>query len=47
MTMGKRDLEKRYKDVKAELAQLEARCKDGSGTKEDYVALTKLRKRLK
>ncbi len=45
--MSKRDLEKRHKDVKVELAQLEARCKDGSGTKDDYVALAKLRKRLK
>lgn len=47
MAMSKKDLEKRYKDSKAEIADLEARCKDGSGTKEDYIALTKLRKKLK
>ena len=47
MTMSKRDLEKRYKDVKAELAPLEARCKDGSGTKEDYQELARLRRKMK
>lgn len=47
MTTSKRDLEKRYKEWRAELAALEAKCKDGSGTKEDYVALTKMRKKMK
>ena len=47
MTMGKRDVEKRLKDVKTEIAALEAKCQGGSGTKEDYVTLAKLRKKLK
>ena len=46
MAMSKRDLEKRQKDHKKELADLEVKCKGGSGTKEDYVALAKLRKKL-
>lgn len=46
MAMSKKDLEKRIKSVKGELAMLEAKCKDGSGTKEDYIALAKLRKKL-
>lgn len=47
MTISKKDLEKRYKDLKQELAALEAKCQGGSGTKEDYEALAKLRKRMK
>lgn len=47
MAMSKKDLEKRYKDTKGELAALEAKCQGGSGTKEDYILLTKLRKKLK
>lgn len=47
MTMSKRDVEKRLKEVKMELAALEAKCKGGSGTKEDYITLAKLRKKLK
>jgi len=47
MTMSKKDVEKRLKDVKAELAALEAKCKGGSGTKDDYIALAKLKKKLK
>ncbi|MBI2146491.1 hypothetical protein HYU22_04065 [Candidatus Woesearchaeota archaeon] len=47
MTMGKRDVEKRLKDVKAQLTALEAKCKDGSGSKEDYIELTRLRRKLK
>ena len=46
MAMSKRDLEKRERSTKAELAVLEAKCQGGSGTKEDYVALAKLRKKL-
>lgn len=46
MAMSKKDLEKRIKTVKAELAELEAKCQGGSGTKEDYIALAKLRKKL-
>ena len=47
MTIGKRDLEKRYKEWKVELTALEAKCKDGSGSKEDYKLLTQMRRRMK
>lgn len=47
MTISKRDLEKRNRDKKHELAELEAKCKDGSGTKEDYIELAKLRKKMR
>ncbi|MBI4981311.1 hypothetical protein HZC30_07210 [Candidatus Woesearchaeota archaeon] len=47
MTISKKDLEKRFKDLKQELVALEAKCQGGSGTKEDYEALAKLRKRMK
>ncbi|MBI2112182.1 hypothetical protein HYT52_01455 [Candidatus Woesearchaeota archaeon] len=47
MTIGKRDLEKRQKEWKAELAVLEAKCKDGSGSKDDYKLLTQMRRRMK
>ena len=43
MAMSKRDLEKEHKK---ELADLEAKCKDGSGNKEDYILLAKMRKKL-
>jgi len=46
MVMSKRDLQRRLKDSKAELAALEAKCKDGSGTKEDYIALAKMRRKM-
>lgn len=44
--MSKRDLEKRYKDVKIEIAALESKCQGGSGTKEEYITLAKLKKKL-
>ena len=47
MTISKRDLQRRLKDKKAELAELEAKCKDGSGTKEDYQELARLRRKMK
>jgi hypothetical protein len=47
MTISKRDLEKRWKLKRDELAELEAKCKDGSGTKEDYEALAKLKRKMK
>jgi len=47
MAMSKRDLEKVQRSTKAELAILEAKCQGGSGTKDDYIALAKLRKKLK
>lgn len=46
MAQSKKELEKRQKEWKAELAVLEAKCKDGSGTKDDYIALTKMRKKM-
>ncbi len=46
MAMSKKDLEKRQKDTKKELADLEVKCKGGSGTKDDYVQLAKLKKKL-
>ena len=46
MAMSKRDLEKVLRTKKTELAALEAKCKDGSGTKEDYILLAKMRKKL-
>lgn len=46
MPMSKKDLVKRTREHKAELAILEAKCKDGSGTKEDYIALAKLKKKM-
>jgi len=45
--MSKKDLEKKIREHKAELAALEAKCKDGSGTKEDYIALAKFRKKMR
>lgn len=47
MTISKRDLERRQKGLKEELAVLEAKCKDGSGSKDDYIALAKMRKKMK
>jgi len=47
MTISKRDLERRGKELKQELASLEAKCQGGGGTKEDYVALAKMRKKMK
>ena len=47
MAMSKKDLEKRYRDSKGEIAALEAKCQGGSGTKEDYILLAKLKKKLK
>ena len=47
MAMSKRDLEKVQKVQRAELAALEAKCQGGSGSKEDYIALAKLKKKMK
>ena len=46
MTMGKRDVEKRQKDVKSQIAALEAKCKDGSGRKEEYEELARLKRKI-
>lgn len=47
MAMSKKDLEKKEKVWKQELAELEIKCKGGSGTRDDYEALAKLRKKMK
>jgi len=47
MAMSKKDLGKKWKVKRDELIILEAKCKDGSGTKADYKALTQLRKKVK
>ena len=47
MTMPKKDVEKRLKDLKQEIASLEVRCQAGAGKKEDYELLAKMKRRLK
>jgi len=47
MAAGKKDVENRRREVKAEVLALEAKIKAGGATREDHEALTKLRKRLK
>jgi hypothetical protein len=47
MAMSKKDLEKREKEWKSELHALEAKCAGGSGSKADYEALAKLKKKMK
>lgn len=46
MGTGKKDLQKLWKASRDELAALEAKCKDGSATKEEYKELTKLRRKV-
>ena len=47
MAQSKKELERRLKVTKLKLKELEDKCKDGSGTKEDFIALTKMRKKMK
>lgn len=47
MTMGKKDVEKRLKEVKAKIADLEAKCQGGGGTREDYELLAKLKRKIR
>lgn len=47
MAMSKRDLERRQKVWKDDLKALEVKCQGGSGTKEDYEMLAKLRRKMK
>ncbi|MEK6938146.1 MAG: hypothetical protein V2A62_04610 [Candidatus Woesearchaeota archaeon] len=47
MAMSKKDLEKKEKVWKQELAALEAKCQGGSGTKADYEELAKMRKKMR
>ena len=47
MAMSKKDLEKKEKLWKQEIAALETKCQGGSGSKADYEALAKIRKKMK
>ena len=47
MALSKKYLEKLEKEWKQEIAALEAKCQGGSGTKEDYVNLAKMKKKLR
>ncbi len=47
MTISKKDLEKLRKVYREELTVLEAKCKTGSATKEEYKQLNKLRDKMK
>ncbi|MBI2565384.1 hypothetical protein HYV79_05390 [Candidatus Woesearchaeota archaeon] len=47
MTISKKDLEKLRKGYREELAALEAKCKTGSATKDEYKQLKKLRDKMK
>ena len=47
MSIGKKDLEKLRKGYRDELATLEAKCKEGNATREEYEQLNRLRKKMK
>ena len=47
MSIGKKDLEWLRKGYRDELANLEAKCKAGNATKEEYKQLKKLRDKMK
>lgn len=47
MSIGKKDLERLRKGYRDELATLEAKCKAGNATKEEYRQLNKLRSKMK
>ena len=47
MGTDKKYLQKLWKSNRDELSALEAKCKDGSATKEEYQELTKLRRKMK
>ena len=47
MVISKKDTEKRLRVVKNEIAALEAKCASGQGKQEDYIALAKLKKKVK
>ena len=46
MTISKKDLDKLRKGNRDELATLEAKCKEGNATREEYARLNKLRKKM-
>ena len=47
MGCGKKDIVKVQKGLRDELAVLEAKCKDGNATKEEYKLLNQLREKMK
>ena len=47
MVISKKDLEKLRKGYRDELAVLEAKCKAGNATKEEYKQLNKMREKMK
>lgn len=47
MSIGKKDLEKLRKGYRDELEALEAKCKAGNATKDEYRQLNKLRDKMK
>jgi len=47
MSIGKKDLERLRKGYRDELAILEAKCKAGNATKDEYRQLNKLREKMK
>jgi len=46
MTTPKKDLDKLRKGYRDELAVLEAKCKEGNATRDEYARLNKLRKKM-
>lgn len=46
MTISKKDLEKLKKGNRDELAMLEAKCREGNATRDEYARLNKLRKKM-
>ena len=47
MVISKKDLEKLRKGYRDELAVLEAKCKAGNATKDEYKQLNKIREKMK
>jgi len=47
MATGKKDFIRLRKGYREELAILEAKCKEGNATKEEYKELNKLREKMK
>lgn len=46
MPTDKKTMEKLRKGYREEFAALEAKCKEGNATKEEYQQLTKLRRKM-
>lgn len=47
MTISKKDLDKVRKGYRDELSTLEAKCKEGNATKDEYKQLNRLRQKTK